>query len=117
MMQDIAKLHIRALPHTLSSRMGEGFVSFLYYLVSRFGEIREVRRDGKIVGALSMIGPWILTLVVDPSYQHKGIGREMVEELSGRRYVYTEENSRGFYQKLGFKVMCKIGKIIFLWRK
>lgn len=117
MIKEIAKLHVRALPHTLSSRMGVKFVRALYYLVSRVGYVKVATRSGKMVGAVSGIGPLILTLVVDPDMQRRGVGRELIGELVGKRCVYTEQCTSGFYEKLGFKPMCKMGQIIFLCRK
>lgn len=117
MMQEVAKLHIRALPYTWSSRQGERFVAWLYGVVARVGFVKDTKRQGKTVGVVSGIGKWILTLVVAPEWQRKGIGRELLGGLPGKRYVYTEEESRGFYEKMGFKRIARIGKVIVLWRK
>lgn len=117
MMRRIARLHILALPHTLSSRMGEGWVAWLYGVVGRVGYIRTVKREGKIVGVMSGVGRVILTLVVDPAWQRKGIGRELLGKLQGVQYVYTEECSVGFYTKMGFHNVGKLGGTILLCRK
>jgi GNAT superfamily N-acetyltransferase len=117
MMREIAKLHVLALPHTLSSKRGEKFVEYLYKIVSWLGYVKYVKREGRLVGVISGIGRVILTLVVDPEWQRQGIGRELVGQLTGRRYVYTEECSYGFYEKNGFVQIIKLGKIIFLWKK
>lgn len=117
MMLEIAKLHARALPHTSSSRRGVRYVAKLYQLVARIGYVKTITRAGEIVGAISGIGPLILTLVVDPEWQRKGIGRELIKTRRGRQYVYTEEGSRGFYEKVGFSQVIRLGKVIFLWRK
>ena len=113
----IAKLHRKALPNTLSSRMGEWFVAGLYGMVQIFGYVKTVKRDGKTVGVLSGIGKWILTLAVEPVWQRKGVGRELFRQLGGKRYVYTEERAEGFYQKMGFVQMFKIGRTIVLCKK
>lgn len=117
MMREIAQLHLLALPHTSSSKRGVEFVMMLYNLVGKLGYVKSVKRGDKIVGAISGIGKLILTLVVDPNWQRKGIGRELIAMQRGRQYVYTEECSRGFYEKVGFKIILRLGKIIFLWRK
>lgn len=117
MMREVAKLHIRALPHTWSSRRGVWFVASLYKIVERLGFVKKVEREGKMVGVVSGIGEWILTLVVDPEWQRRGIGRELIAQLSGRRYVYTDECSVKFYEKMGFEQIIRVGKVIFLWRK
>jgi GNAT superfamily N-acetyltransferase len=96
--------------------MGVKFVASLYLAVDKLGYVKTVRREGRVVGAISGIGRLILTLVVDPSWQRKGIGRELVGGLVGKRYVYTEEGARLFYEKLGFRKILQLGKIIFLCR-
>lgn len=117
MMKEVAKLHIKALPHTMSSRIGVSFLNFLYMVVGKIGFVSTTKRNGKIVAVISGVGKLILTLVVDPEYQNKGIGRALVNERVGPLGVYTEECSRGFYIKLGFREIQRIGRIIFLWRK
>ena len=117
MMGEIAKLHVRALPNTLSSRIGPRFVGLLYKAVSIIGFVEKVSKNGKIVGAISGIGSLILTLVVAPIWQHKGIGSELIKSREGKLFVYTREASAGFYLKLGFKKIFTVGQTIFLWRK
>jgi len=116
-MERIARLHIRALPHTASSRRGVKYVARLYRVVNKLGFVKTVQRDGKIVGVVSGMGKLILTLVVDPNWQRKGIGRELLSGLGGRRYVYTEVCTVPFYTKVGFAKIIKLGGIVFLWRK
>lgn len=117
MMREIAELHIRALPHTLSSRIGIRFVNFLYAVVSTIGFVETVKKDGRVVGVVSGIGKLILTLAVDPDSQGQGIGSQLIKSRKGRLWVYTEECSVGFYKKLGFSMITRIGKTILLWRK
>ncbi len=117
MMKEIAKLHILALPHTWSSRKGEKFVEFLYKVVKSMGYVNVELREGRVVGAISGIGKLILTLVVEPSWQRGGIGRHLITGLSGKLFVYTEECSVGFYKKMGFVQIGKVGKTIFLCRQ
>jgi GNAT superfamily N-acetyltransferase len=76
-----------------------------------------VKRENKIVGVISEIGKWILTLAVELKWQHQGIGRELVASLPGKRYVYTSGKSVGFYEKIGFRKIFCIGQTIFLCRK
>lgn len=117
MIDQVAKLHIRALPHTWSSKRGERFVGSLYRLVYKLGYIKHIDRHGEIVGVISGIGILILTLVVDPQWQRKGMGRELIARVPGKRLVYTEECTKVFYEKMGFKQIFRIGKTIILWRK
>ena len=117
MMREIAELHARALPHTASSKRGVGYLEKLYFIVAKMGYVKITMRDKKIVGVVSGIGPLILTLVVDPEWQRRGIGRELLGELEGQRVVYTEECTTGFYEKIGFRKIIRLGKVIFLWRK
>jgi GNAT superfamily N-acetyltransferase len=117
MIENIAKLHIAALPHTSSSRRGVNHVSLLYKIVSKIGNIKVVKREGKIVGAMSYVGRLILTLVVHPEWQRKGIGKELINKLAGTAWVYTEQCSVGFYEKMGFVKKFEIGKTVFLCRK
>lgn len=117
MINEIVQLHRRALPHTWSSRQGETFVSWLYGAVGRLGYVRTIEREGEVVGAISGIGAWILTLIVDPGWQRQGIGRTLLADTPGRRYVYTEESNLGFYQKMGFTRLFKLGKLTILCRK
>ena len=117
MMREIAEIHIRALPSTISSRIGIGFVSFLYMVVGKIGFVETVKRSSKIVGVISGVGKLILTLAVDPEWQHHGIGSQLIKSRKGRLWVYTQNKSVGFYKKLGFSEITKIQKTILLWRK
>lgn len=117
MMREIAEIHVKALPHTFSSKRGVGFVAFLYKIVSYLGFVETVSKNGKIVGVISGIGSLILTLAVEPNWQHMGIGSELVKARKGKLFVYTQEPSAGFYLKLGFEKIFTLGRTIFLWRK
>ena len=117
MMQAIAKLHMRALPHTNSSRRGIRWVTWLYKVVEKVGYVKTIKREGKIVGAMAGVGRLILTLVVDPEWQRKGVGRELLTQLPGKQWVYTEECSVGFYEKVGFRRVVTLGGLTWLSRK
>ena len=117
MMREIAELHVKALPHTMSSRVGVGFVNFLYMIVGKIGFVETIKRSDKIVGVISGVGKLILTLAVDPEWQHHGIGSQLIKSRKGRLWVYTQDKSVGFYKKLGFSEIIKIQKTILLWRK
>lgn len=117
MIEEVAKLHILALPHTSNSRRGVKYIARLYQIVNKVGYIKLARREGRIVAVVAGIGKLILTLAVHPRWQRKGIGRELIEEIRGRMWVYTEKQSVGFYEKVGFEKIVKIGKIIILCRK
>lgn len=117
MLKEIAVLHAKVLPHTSSSKKGINYLMLLYLVVQTLGYIKVKRIEGEIVGIISGIGPVILTLVVDPSWQRKGIGRELVSKLKGKRLVYTEECSVKFYEKMGFIKLGCIKGLYFLWRR
>lgn len=115
-MEEIAQLHKMALPHTLSSRIGVRWLKLMYEVVRRVGYVEVEKRGGKIIGAISGVGKLILTLVVNPEWQHKGIGKTLISQRLGVRWVYTNMCSVGFYEKMGFERKITIGKTIFLRR-
>ena len=47
----------------------------LYELVEKVGYVQTVEREQKIVGVMSGVGRVIFTLVVDPAWQRRGVGR------------------------------------------
>lgn len=117
MRKAIAELHIRALPYTWNSRRGVGYVAMLYRLVQSLGYVKTISRDGQVVGVVSGIGSLILTLVVDPAWQHRGIGKELIAKLSQSQLVYTNESVAPFYEKQGFIRVARVREMVFLWRK
>lgn len=116
-MEEVVRLHIKSLPNTFSSKLGFGFVHFLYRLVNFFGKVQTIKREGRVVAVMSSFCCVILTLAVDAQWQRRGLGRELVESLPGMLFVYTQASSLGFYRKLRFEQLLKIGKTIVLWRK
>lgn len=117
MIEEIAKLHILALPQTTNSQRGVRFVKILYTIISKIGYIKIEKMNEKVVGAISGIGGLILTLVVDPKQQRKGIGRKLIAKVPRKAFVYTQKSSVDFYLKVGFKKLITIGDTIYLWRK
>ena len=114
---EIAQLHRKTLPHTWNSQRGEKFIVWLYRIVNTVGYIKTVQRERKIVGVMSGGGRLILTLCVDPDSQRQGVGKQLIESLQGRIYVYTEECTTGFYYKMGFRKLIRCGRIVLLVRK
>lgn len=117
MISEVARLHLRALPHTISSQRGLKYLEFLYTVVAKIGYVKTIVRSGQMVAAISGIGPVILTLVVDPKWQRKGLGSELIAGLKGTRVVYTETETTNFYEKLGFEQILRVGRLVLLWRK
>lgn len=70
--------------------------------------------DGKLVGVIMIKEFWnFCSLFVDPAYQRKGVGRQLVqlaaEKCRGRClhdaiHMYANNEAVEFYRKLGFEV-------------
>jgi ribosomal protein S18 acetylase RimI-like enzyme len=69
--------------------------------------------DDRLVGTVRVLSDIIIRsviydLVVDPEFQSRGIGKELVKRCVAHFpdtewLVQTSEDKKGFYQKLGFK--------------
>lgn len=70
--------------------------------------------DDRLVGAVRVLSDkairsGIYDLVVDPEYQNRGIGKELVRRCiahfpDSEWLVQTEKHIAGFYEKMGFKI-------------
>ena len=70
--------------------------------------------EDRLVGAVRVLSDQIIRsvitdLVVDPEYQNKGIGTELVKRCiahfpDSEWLVQTEKHISGYYEKMGFKV-------------
>ena len=68
----------------------------------------------RLVGTVRVLSDKIIRsiiydLLVDPEYQNRGIGKELVKRcvehyLNSEWLVQTEERISGYYEKIGFKV-------------
>ncbi len=78
--------------------------------------ISEVRRVNAIIGMLSVIKDSHIALIfVDPEYQRKGIGKNLIDEAIKRCLnrnsdlsevtVSSSPNSKKFYEEDGFEVL------------
>lgn len=116
-MREVARLHQSALPHTFNSRLGVKWLTWLYTLVAKVGSVETVVREHKIVGAMGRVGSVVVTLVVHPEWQRRGIGRELLARVEGVSYVYTENCTVGFYEKMGYTQKGKMGEITWMKRE
>lgn len=70
--------------------------------------------DARLVGCSRVLTDWeyhalVYDVAVRPQYQHRGIGRRMMEELLGRLKVFrvmlvADGEVKEFYRKLGFEI-------------
>lgn len=71
--------------------------------------------NDRLIGAVRVLSDKIIRsvifdLVVDPEFQKRGIGRELLKRCIAHFpgtewFVQTSEDVKGFYQKLGFKAL------------
>jgi ribosomal protein S18 acetylase RimI-like enzyme len=70
--------------------------------------------NGKLIGLINALDDGIMTayvhfLLVNPAYQGKGIGKELVRMMTGRYKDYlrivliSDESEAGFYRNSGFE--------------
>ena len=68
--------------------------------------------DGQLVGCVRVLSDLhfrsiIYDLAVLPEYQHKGIGKELVQrcisECESSEWLVQTDTAKGFYEKIGFK--------------
>jgi len=81
------------------------------------------RSNGKLVGIANAISDGYLVvyyphMLVDPTYQHNGIGRKMMEALQSVYHSFHQQmltadgEATGFYEALGFK---RAGNTASMW--
>lgn len=71
-------------------------------------------KNGRLIGTVRVLSDMfirsvIYDLVIDPDYQNKGIGTELVrrciEHFPNTEWlVQTEKHISGYYEKIGFKI-------------
>lgn len=74
--------------------------------------------EGKVVGTGSLDGDEIKALFVDPSYQRRGVGQAMMEELEeyartmGLKKVMLKSSitAYDFYKKLDYRLVEKLSE-------
>lgn len=68
--------------------------------------------DGKLVGCVRVLSDLhfrsiIYDLAVLPTFQHRGIGKELVRRCrnacNGSEWLVQTDTAKGFYEKIGFK--------------
>jgi ribosomal protein S18 acetylase RimI-like enzyme len=82
---------------------------------SRRGDLLVAEREGKLIGTGSIEGGEISGVFVDPAFQRGGIGARLVRALEGRAVEQGRAEvelsvslpSRGFYERLGYRVVEK----------
>ena len=81
------------------------------------------RSNGKLVGIANAISDGYMVvyyphMLVDPTYHHKGIGRQMMKALQSVYHSFHQQmltadgEAIGFYEALGFK---RAGKTASMW--
>ena len=79
------------------------------------GSVFSAWHNGKLIGLVNALDDGIMTayvhfLLVDPAYQGKGIGKELLSLIADKYSEYLRivlisyENQTGFYQNCGFKI-------------
>lgn len=85
---------------------------------AEYGHFYVVKECGKIIGCGciaaywdSLTESWINTIFVEPSHQHKGIGKKIIEHLESDEYakranrieIHSAISAIPFYRKLGYE--------------
>ena len=85
---------------------------------AEYGHFYVVKENSKIVGCGcigaywdSLTESWINTIFVEPSHQHKGIGKKIIEHLESDEYakranrieIHSAISAIPFYRKLGYE--------------
>lgn len=83
--------------------------------MKNYGSVFSAWNNGRLVGLISALDDGVMTayihyLLINPEYQHKGIGEELVRLVKEKYADYLRivlvayEKETGFYEHCGFKV-------------
>jgi len=97
-----------------------GFFKFLlgYLFSSDYNLIYDIdKSNDKVTGFNFIEHARIKRLVVDTEYRGKGIGRKIVPDYCKIVYTDQKRDAVKFYEKLGFKVVGKKSKEVYILKR